>query len=283
MATNSVIVSPFSLNYVLSHEGKTLNTNNHFIADKRPKPDDYVKVIDRCKARYWIHNLHDVRHVVDIKSADMAWIKEAFKSGSKLGRFPSSFQDEIYMIHQGYGIPDGKWFVRTDMASLKYGVFGVGPYSSIEPVITSMITTTPEHPCFRMEDDSCRIYLLEWKDIPIDKEFRVFVYQNQITAISDQNFTRVNDWLTGLTESETVDLVHKIKTYFEDTVREKLRYIGNYVMDIALVNDQPYFIEVNPFGKDYSSRSALFNWETDEKKLMDSSQIELRYVSIESC
>ena len=58
-----------------------------------------------------------------------------------------------------------------------------------------------------------------------------------------------------------------------------MAYMDSYVMDLALVGDTPYFIEPNPFGKDYASGSALFHWIIDHDVLHDANAIEFRYVN----
>jgi hypothetical protein len=163
--------------------------------------------------------------------------------------------------------------------SLKHGQYGCGPYSNLENVISSMVTSIEGHSCFRESETSCNIYLLPWKEIPIFKEFRIFVYQNEITAISDQNLYTVNEWLNTLDDSQIKSLLLDILNHFQKFIRNKLTFLENYVMDLAIVDDIPYFIEVNPFGKDYSSGSALFHWINDFEVLTSSNSIEFRYTS----
>lgn len=149
-------------------------------------------------------------------------------------------------------------------------------------MISSIVTSIEGHSCFREDDLTCNIYLLPWKNIPKFKEFRVFVYKNEITAISDQDLYAVNDWLNSKTEKEIEDLIFQIQDYFYKFIQQKLLYLENYVMDLAIVDNVPYFIEVNPFGKDYSSGSALFHWINDNEKLTNSEFVELRYTSYNS-
>jgi hypothetical protein len=51
-------------------------------------------------------------------------------------------------------------------------------------------------------------------------------------------------------------------------------------MDFAILNDDtPYFIELNSFGKEYASGSALFDWIQDYSILygLNGNSIEFRY------
>jgi hypothetical protein len=52
-------------------------------------------------------------------------------------------------------------------------------------------------------------------------------------------------------------------------------------MDFVLIGEdnQPYFIEVNPFGSEYSSGSALFHWIQDHEILYENGEnVTVRYV-----
>lgn len=65
------------------------------------------------------------------------------------------------------------------------------------------------------------------------------------------------------------DIIHtwilKIVNYYDQYVHGKIKGLDSYVMDKALIDmnnekDIPYPIELNSFGKEYSSGSALFHW-----------------------
>lgn len=143
-----------------------------------------------------------------------------------------------------------------------------------------MVSTTRGHECFQRGDEECKIYFMKWIDMDQDKEFRIFVYQNEITAISQQYLYSVNDYLNSLSDEDIKEMVYKILDFFEKHIKEKMRYMSNYTMDLSLINnDEPYFIEPGSFGKDYASGSALFQWVNDHGILHDSSEIEFRYVN----
>lgn len=130
---------------------------------------------------------------------------------------------------------------------------------------------------FYDDDETCTIYLMHWKDIDLDKEFRAFVYQNEITAISNQNLYSPNKWLMGLTESEIKNIIYLMLQHFEINIKDKIRFIESYTMDLALIDNVVYFIEPNGFGKYYSAGSSLFQWVNDHEKLHDCNSIEFRF------
>ena len=114
------------------------------------------------------------------------------------------------------------------------------------------------------------IYLLDWVQIKPKDEFRVFVYKNKITAISQQNLysllytsnTNINNF-----ELEIKQQLDIIVNYFYSLMINKIDWIQNYTFDFAIINSQPYFIELNSFGKEYAAGSALFHWILDENVL----------------
>ena len=103
----------------------------------------------------------------------------------------------------------------------------------------------------------------------------MFVYQNQITAISQQQHYKqiYHD------HQEVLPLITILETHFHTHVQPNLVYLTDYVYDVALTPDlTPYFIEPNSFGKEYTSGSALFHWIRDETKLYNTSgDVTIRY------
>jgi len=176
-----------------------------------------------------------------------------------------------------------KWFIRTENYSFKYAIHGPGPYSDLQKIIQSLTTFVLGHECIHDQDTTKIVYFIPWIDIDFDKEFRIFVYQNKITAISAQHIYVINKWLSNKTTQEIETIVGKIVNYFEENIKDKMSFMANYVMDLALIGDEetPYFIEPNEFGAEYGSGSALFHWITDYDDLHDFDTIQFRFTSRE--
>jgi len=121
------------------------------------------------------------------------------------------------------------------------------------------------------------LYFMPWVDMDPEKELRVFVERNRVTAISAQHLYRVNRWLV---EGDTDAVISKVLEFFARDVRDKLSNLENYTMDVVLVGETetPYFIETNSFGAAYAAGSALFHWIEDHEVLSGARPIELRYV-----
>ena len=58
-----------------------------------------------------------------------------------------------------------------------------------------------------------------------------------------------------------------IVNYFYEKMISKITWVSNYTFDFAVIDNKPYFIELNSFGKEYAAGSALYHWLLDEKIL----------------
>ena len=256
-------IKRLQLDHVLSQDKILFNTNNHWENDEPPK--DYKDELESICLKYdaqW----REINEVPNTK-----YNGENFKG----------------------------WFVRSDRVSLKEGQHGVGPYkdfniwienpnidkknstnvSGFKNIIESATSCSPGHTFFEADDSECTIYLFPWLNLNPYKEFRIFVYENEITAISDQHLYKVNEYFNTLSDEEIKTVIYKILDYFEENIKHKLSYLGNYTMDLGFIQDTdtPYFIEPNSFGQLYAADSALFSWIYDTDVLHDSTTIEFRY------
>jgi hypothetical protein len=175
-----------------------------------------------------------------------------------------------------YNININNNFVRTDKTSLKNGCYGINPYNNLRDIFLSMLTTKFGHHAFNYNDEEINIYLLEWIKIDMDKEFRVFVVDNKISCISQQNIYKKSEYLINHPNLNL--LIENLNQYFENNIKNKLIDFQNYIMDIAIYNNDFYFIEINPFGQNYTSGSACFHWINDNDIIYNNSIIEFRYV-----
>ena len=109
-------------------------------------------------------------------------------------------------------------------------------------------------------------------------EFRVFVHENAITAVSQQHLLSVNETLAATSDGDLDrSIVQPILRYFDESIRHHFVDIGSYTLDLAVLDDgSVYFIEPNVFGAEYAAGSALFHWIHDAEALHSCKDIELR-------
>jgi len=277
-------IRPIPLDKVLSDVDDQFNVNNLCSVD------DYEEVLEKGRTKHWIDLFHpDQYQTLILDYQDLAWMRRAAHIGEMLGRFPAYLlEEEMAETVQKYqeqfdGIqtqdPELQ-FVRSDKVSLKYGQHGVGPYRSLRSLLESATSSIAGHHPFRLigpvnpeerKEEKLTFYLMKWRQIDPLKEFRIFVYQQQITAISQQHLEQENSWLESLSGLEIAEqVVQPILEYFNGHVAPRMASIGStdYVMDLALLeNGTPYFIEPNSFGAGYAAGSALFHWLADQSLL----------------
>jgi hypothetical protein len=106
----------------------------------------------------------------------------------------------------------------------------------------------------------------EWVDIEPDMEFRGFVCNGQLNALSQYNFIFYSERL-----EQTKDLLpYRIKQFHDTLIFPKLKErFTQYVVDFAVIGeklDRILVIELNPFLE--STNAALFSWR-DERKILE--------------
>lgn len=89
------------------------------------------------------------------------------------------------------------------------------------------------------------MYLIPWVTIDEFKEYRVFVHNKKITAVSQQHLYSTNLILCDKTSYEKTAIITKhidiIKKHFTEEVNQKIT-LSSYVYDFAILpNDKPYF------------------------------------------
>lgn len=272
MNNTHIVIQSTDLEDVFNYNKIKYNTNNHWENDQ--PPEDYQTKLELNNTKNWIDLFHSNYKTFTINKKDLKWVYNAYLSGRQTLKFPKGYQEELdqfleenkEMEKEIFNIFPNGAFIRSERVSLKYGCHGNKPYKSFKEIIESIVTTVEGHNLIKPDDIDCKLYFMEWlPNLNHDKEFRVFVDKNKITAISQQNIYKCSLWLNYISEHDLVEIATKLNQYFENHIKDKLAFIGSYVMDIALLDDTNlfYFIEPNSFGKEYASGSALFHWIDD--------------------
>ena len=271
-------IEEIELSDVKENDKIKYNSNNHWIGDI--KPDDYDEQNKLTETKNWINLFRKFFMVINFDSSDLSILKSMHNICLLRNSISHLYEDEIEFLTNKYKYVDdylkmnGGHFVRCENVSLKYGKHGCIPYTSLKQILESILTSPNGHSPLCEFITELRIYLIPWTIINQFKEFRVFVYKNNITAISQQHLYYSNKLLSVLNPNDKNQLIRQwidiITNYFNNHIKNKITFISNYVYDFAILDDnKPYFIEINPFGKEYSSGSSLFHWLIDESKLFN--------------
>lgn len=273
------IIKPILLDDIVEYDKKKYNSNNHWKNDIRP--ENYEFVLSQTYTSKWIELFKNYKKIIIDDPIWIGWLKETAVISSKTGKFTKLFNDELEVMveqldkqyaHLFENVNPG-YFVRVNNVSLKYGQHKEGPYSNIRTILESVVSSIESHTPIKTNTTKLDIYLIEWVEIKPAFEFRVFVFNNKITAISQQNlYSKVFcEYLDQLDQDQFTKMIRNkldiLVDYFYQVILRKITWISNYTFDFAIVNDNPYLIEFNSFGKEYAAGSALFHWELDEKIL----------------
>ena len=71
-------------------------------------------------------------------------------------------------------------------------------YNDVKTIFESAITAIDTHSPVDLKMDSIKFFLMEWITIDADKEFRVFVCEGKVTAISQQHLFTANKTIDSL-------------------------------------------------------------------------------------
>jgi hypothetical protein len=269
-------IKPIELSDIKLYGDEKYNSNNH-----GEPPNDYEFILSQSSTDKWIDLFKSEYKKFTINNPNYLYLlKLASNVGKITGRIPHIFMEDMQPLFNEFKdyFDETNYFVKVNNVSLKYGVHGVGPYNNIKNVIESSVTCTKWHSPIYPNVNKLDIYLLPWVTIEPVNEFRVFVCNNKITAISQQNlYVKLYDEQSIQKIPENLNIIIE---YFNKEINTKITWISSYSYDFAIIDSKPYFIEMNCFGKEYAAGSALFHWLLDEDILYGKSGeniIEFRY------
>lgn len=277
MNSYKLIIESIEQDDILKYDKLKYNSNNHWDLDEYGgnPPSDYYEKILASNTKNWIDKfISSYKKFTIDNSIDIKWIKKASIISQQTGKFSKLFEDELDDFVQRFEIDhpeifDGitPYFVRCENVSLKYGMHGTGPYYNIKQIIESIVSTIRTHTPIYLDTVQIPIYLIPWNPKISDfNEFRVFVSQGKITAISQQAI--YNKFDQDCTDDQIKSYVDIIIKYFTQVVSKNIDWTDSYTYDFAIIDKSiPYFIEPNGFGAGYAAGSALFHWIIDRDKL----------------
>ena len=127
------------------------------------------------------------------------------------------------------------------------------------------------------ENWSTRLALRRWEPRIDDlMEFRVFVKNNRLTAISQYNHYIIVRSLLDETYRNEVKV--KLTEFWRKELKQLLQEKKDYIVDLAVLSDNSvYLIEMNPFAP--TTGASMFDWRIDDellhgKKLSESESIQ---------
>ncbi|KAL9653344.1 hypothetical protein ABK040_001980 [Willaertia magna] len=121
-----------------------------------------------------------------------------------------------------------------------------------------------------------KLIIREWIDIPLCNEFRCFIYNDKLRAISQYYdicyFKELQQNKNEIKDKLEIFINEKVNNLLKNS---KLQNNKKYICDLAIGKDgNIYVIELNPYSD--TTDTCLFSWKRDEKVLKESEQVEFR-------
>ena len=255
-----------NINSNLQHHGIERSSNNNNID---------TQLFD---LKNWISKVRSPLHRINITNrGHLSWMKKAASISSQTGEFSSEFDDDLQSFLDEYETafepifnPAMPYFVRGEHATLKYGQHGLGPYWGMRRIIESTLSCLEGHTILSGDSDEITLYLYPWVSISPSHEYRVFVSNDRLTAISQLDTTQCLNVGDHIANDVTI-----IQDYFTNYVRTFAPTLS-YIYDFAVLDDgTPYFLQFYPFRPmgpnsiEISCSAALFDWTVDRALLME--------------
>lgn len=209
---------------------------------------------------------------IEIPEIIKNYIVEIASIGNVTGKVSEIYEDEVEEIKQYFNkieFPFERCFMKWDYYSPKDSIHWsdkILPFTNWDNIIKVILTS---HRSISSLKYSNKMVLQKWNEHWKEKhEFRVFVWNGKITAISQY----VPEYLNAEKEYDLVKLVNEIKDYFDDCicsfVDERFDGLKEYVFDVH-VGLPDYTIEFIEFNDFYNSGTSCFNWLKDREIIMN--------------
>ena len=305
-------VNPRVLDGIVSIDYSLFNTNNHrdtatyhALQQQHGECDWYSKRMSETRMEKWQSALGAlVRKPEAVLTITATQQRKYFKPAAQLARqgvraqslHREEAQDLAKELMAQY---DGRllepmsrngWFVRTNACSPKDAQDdgGAGPHHSLVGVLLALFASDRVHVTMKGYTEHTKVYLVPFdRDVTIERELRVFVSDNRVTAMSQYDVFNASIFST-MDDAKLCNVAKCVDRFHRQQVAPRWDGISSYIMDLEYCHDggasqEPCvrLIELNSFGAELASASALFHWVRDETELYTSDMICIRVRSLE--
>jgi hypothetical protein len=233
--------------------------------------DIYHLYLNNFNYSRW-HNDNLIQNV-SIIDLDLKRIKEVssnccYNFGNFLFELPK-LQEEYQNITEALKKYDSPVFVKLDQLSAKTDT-EIRPLKNAEEILFHITHSKKLYKSVYGRNLPVKLILIPWKKIDPKYEFRIFICNKKVVAISQQNLYDQYHY----TVDEITNIIHLIKN------ADLIHYLPyqEVVCDIFIENNNCHLIECNPYGAYSASGSSLFCWIKDKNLLLGKEDfIEFRF------
>jgi len=202
------------------------------------------------------------------------------------GEEAEALEEELIQGNENLWVPPSTgWFVRTNACSPKDALSdgGAGPHFSLKAVLLALFASSRVHGTLGDYSSDVTVYLMPFdSSITVERELRVFVHQGKVTAMSQYDVYNTSTF-SGMRDRELVEVAKAVAEFHQSSVHltwSDSGGIDSYIMDVEVVDVNGVMnvslIELNSFGAEMASASALFHWVRDYKDLYTTATICIR-------
>jgi hypothetical protein len=245
------IILKIKNNFILYSENKeTLITLEHL----------YYKMVAEFFSNIWYPEIKDLTFksiFIDLKEEEINLIL------NYTSPMDFRFQELIHKINDAIKQFNGKAFIRLNSVSPKVSEFMTSGEQIIEVFNNSsrIHSSLQESQKFQIES---KIMLREYQeDLPVENEFRCFIYNSHITAISQYNQGFIKEFQS---KEYQQFIVNRISTFYK-SLHDRFPYVDCTMDVVFMKNDEIQIIEFNGFGIEQNVGGCLYNWFQDFKIL----------------
>lgn len=282
-----IVIEGIHYDHVRQYNKRLYNSNNHWPLEQ--KPADYDSVISECNMSEWLAEFRTPGTYSTMELPIQSWIREANRLGQQTGQISLLYYEDLndycakyeslskfaeLFTPEALAKVGGGYFVRSNSVSLKNGIHGAGPYTNLRKIVESLITCNAGHnPMSDYQPDTRTLTLTLFPWLDIQDEYRVFVHNRRVTAISQQDLGTPHpvmaqteepaEYASMVTTKILAECNRAVIPWLERTGRDSI------TLDFAFIGSElePYVVEFNPFGPEHAAGSSLFHWQINWDKL----------------
>lgn len=201
--------------------------------------------------------------------------------GIHTNKIPESLIDEfnevVHYLENNKIVSNNGIFVRLNSYSPKDGKYGTNLLMNWYNVVEQLCTS--KRVFYDMKRDNCLLYCFEYNnDWKNGIEFRVYIVDNEIRAISQYDFYHQID-----NNYNWNDVCDKIQNFCHDIIQHDQNHDniikGTLVIDVVIYDDIIELIEFNSLQR---CGSCLFDWKKDINIFLGNEEPEFRICVVNS-
>lgn len=272
--------------------GKTFNTNNlekNYDGVVIPY-EEYLVKVELTNYLNYIEYYSFPHIVIPLLQEEITYLKTIGKPSLVVDKVTidwDDFQVQKILSRWNKFIPTSEsgYFVRLNRASPKDSVYECRVWSA-KDILKTIVSSARCYKSIEKVSDNIRsneyIILKEWNSKFTHNpqfEFRVFVCNSKVTAISQYHCYTPFDW-SGILDEEWNTIYKNINNLYNRCNKFPNCVMDVYVNQLLNNNFNSELVEFNSFGMELASGSALFDWDSDKQILYGKTRPEIRILNL---